>query len=104
MGMPEGIGIVDAAGQESAGKSLFEASVEVRQKIVGNFGAVAFVDAGTVGGDSLIDFDEELSIGIGLGLRYYTGLGPIRLDVAVPMNKTAGDSDFALYAGLGQAF
>ncbi|MEP0945077.1 MAG: autotransporter assembly complex family protein [Rhizobiaceae bacterium] len=100
----KGIGIVDAAGKESAGKSLFEASLEVRQKIVGNFGAVAFVDVGTVGSERLIDFDEELSVGVGVGLRYYTGLGPIRLDVAIPMNKTAGDSDFAFYAGLGQAF
>ena len=78
--------------------------LELRQKVIGNFGVVAFVDAGTVGEESLVDFSEELSIGVGLGLRYYTGLGPIRLDVAVPMNKTPGDSDFALYAGLGQAF
>jgi translocation and assembly module TamA len=100
----KGIGITDAAGQESPGKSLFEASLEVRQKLMGNFGIVAFVDAGTVGENSLVNFDEELKVGVGLGLRYHTGLGPIRLDVAIPMNKTDGDSDFALYAGLGQAF
>lgn len=100
----KGIGIVDAAGRESAGKSLFETSLEIRQKIMGNFGVVAFVDAGTVGSGSWVNFDEELKVGVGLGLRYYTGLGPIRIDVAIPTKKTSGDSDFAVYAGLGQAF
>ncbi len=100
----KGIGVVNAMGNETAGKSLFETSLELRQKIIGNFGAVAFVDAGTVGADSIVDFSEDLSVGVGVGLRYYTGLGPIRVDVAFPLNKTAGDSDFALYAGLGQAF
>ena len=100
----KGIGVVNAMGVETAGKSLFESSIEFRQRLFGNFGAVAFVDAGTVGPDSFIDFSEELSVGAGVGVRYYTSLGPIRLDVAFPMNKTAGDSDFALYAGLGQAF
>lgn len=100
----KGIGVVNAMGEETAGKSLFETSLELRQKLMGNFGAVAFVDAGTVGADSIVDFSEDLSIGVGLGLRYYTSLGPIRIDVAFPLNKTSGDSDFALYAGLGQAF
>lgn len=100
----KGIGIIDANGKEGGGKSLFETSIEVRQKIMGNFGIVAFVDAGTVGSNSWVNFEEELSVGVGLGLRYYTGLGPIRLDVAIPTNKTSGDSDFAIYAGLGQAF
>jgi translocation and assembly module TamA len=41
---------------------------------------------------------------VGLGLRYYTGIGPIRLDVGFPLNRTAGSGSFALYIGLGEAF
>ena len=44
------------------------------------------------------------AIGVGLGLRYYTPIGPIRVDVAVPTKKRSGDDDFELYIGLGQAF
>ncbi|MEP1208592.1 MAG: autotransporter assembly complex family protein [Rhizobiaceae bacterium] len=98
------IGVINAMGNETAGKSLLESSLELRQRIMGNFGAVAFVDAGTVGPDSIVDFSEDLYLGVGAGIRYYTSLGPIRLDVAFPLNKTTGDSDFAIYAGLGQAF
>ncbi len=100
----KGIGVTNALGQESGGKSLFEASLELRQRVYGNFGVVAFADAGTVGSNSLIEFSEDVKIGVGGGIRYYTGLGPIRVDVAFPLNKTRGDSDFALYAGIGQAF
>ena len=97
-------GVANPTGDDSAGKSLLETSLELRQRLFGNFGAVAFVDAGTVGPDSFVDFSEDLSVGVGLGVRYYTSLGPIRVDVAVPLNKNSGDSDFAIYAGIGQAF
>lgn len=100
----EGIGVINDRGQESGGKSLFEASLELRQRVYGNFGVVAFADAGTVGTESLIDFSQDIKIGVGAGLRYYTGLGPIRVDIAFPLNKTPGDADFAIYAGIGQAF
>ena len=98
------IGVDQPGGLISGGKSLFETSVELRQRITESFGAVAFVDAGTVGGDSHLDFSEGLKGGVGLGIRYYTGLGPIRLDVAVPLNPDTGDTGFAVYAGIGQAF
>ena len=47
---------------------------------------------------------SDLRLGAGVGVRYYTGLGPLRLDFAVPLNKRAGDPDYALYVGIGQAF
>ena len=86
------------------GRSLAETSVELRQKFTDTIGAVAFVDAGIVSADSLSAFDEDIKIGVGLGLRYYTGLGPIRLDVAVPLDPGRNDSSFAIYAGIGHAF
>jgi translocation and assembly module TamA len=42
--------------------------------------------------------------GAGLGLRYATAIGPLRLDVGVPLNPQPGDSSYAFYVGLGQAF
>jgi len=65
---------------------------------------VPFVDAGTAFESSYPDFNERIRIGAGLGLRYYTGIGPIRLDVAIPVNRERGDPTYAIYVGIGQAF
>lgn len=87
----------------TGGLSVFEASIEARLKVTDAIGLVAFADAGTVGRAVVPDFHRML-FGAGLGLRYYTGLGPIRLDVAMPLNRRPGDASFAVYAGIGQAF
>ena len=73
-------------------------------KITDTIGAVGFVDAGYVTADNFVGLSDGTRFGAGVGLRYYTGFGPLRLDVAVPLNKRAGDPDFALYAGIGQSF
>ncbi len=86
------------------GHSLAEASAELRVKITDNIGAVAFADAGYVGAEAFPDFSEDLKIGVGAGIRYLTGLGPIRLDAAVPLDPETDDPDFAFYVGIGQAF
>jgi len=86
------------------GRSLIEASAEARVRVTDSIGAVAFADVGYVGADSLPDFSEELKVGAGVGLRYLTGLGPIRLDVAVPLNPGDDDPSVAFYVGIGQAF
>lgn len=98
------IGVEQANGTVAGGRSLFESSVEIRQRLTGNFGAVAFADLGLVGADSVLDFSEDVKIGVGAGLRYYTGLGAIRLDVAVPLDPGKDDPDFGIYVGIGQAF
>ena len=86
------------------GRSLIEGSVELRARITPSIGLVAFADAGYVGADSWPGFDEDLKVGVGAGLRYYTGLGPIRLDLAVPLEPEPDDPDVAFYVGIGQAF
>ena len=88
------------------GTALAAGTVEFRQRIGQSFGAVAFVDAGKVTGAGLPPgvTSRGLAIGAGIGARYYTSIGPIRLDVAVPLNKLRGDDSFELYVGLGQAF
>ncbi|WP_082711284.1 autotransporter assembly complex protein TamA [Methylobacterium indicum] len=88
------------------GRSLLEGSVEGRIKITDTIGIVPFVDAGTAFAGTLPDFDERIRIAAGLGLRYYTGIGPIRVDLAVPLNpdKQLKQPPVALYISLGQAF
>lgn len=95
---------VETPGGLIGGRSLIEASAELRARVTDSIGVVAFTDAGYVGADSLPDFSEEIKVGAGFGLRYLTGLGPIRLDAAVPLNPNKDDPDFAFYVGIGQAF
>ena len=89
------------------GRSLLDGSVEARIKITDTIGLVPFVDAGTAFRSSLPDFeDQRLRVAAGLGLRYYTGFGPIRVDVAVPLDRVKGNHEraVALYISIGQAF
>jgi translocation and assembly module TamA len=86
------------------GRSLLEASLEARVKITDTIGIVPFIDAGTAFASSYPDFDERIRVAAGLGLRYYTGIGPIRLDVATPLSRERGDRSIAIYVGIGQAF
>ncbi len=85
------------------GLSLFEASVEVRRDLGRNFGVVGFVDAGAVGFQEAPDF-SNLRYGAGIGVRYNLPFGPIRADIAVPLDKRDGDADFQIYVSIGQAF
>ncbi|QFT32524.1 Translocation and assembly module TamA precursor [Labrenzia sp. THAF82] len=88
----------------TGGRSLLELSGEVRVKITDTIGVVGFVDAGNAYEDSIPDFSESLKVGVGAGLRYFTPIGPLRIDAAVPLDPGPGDPDFALYVGLSQAF
>jgi translocation and assembly module TamA len=86
------------------GRSLLELSGEVRVRITESIGAVAFVDAGTVYSSSVPDFSETLRFGAGPGLRYFSPIGPLRLDVGFPLNPRASDDTWQLYISIGQAF
>lgn len=97
------IGVDGPGGTVIGGRYLLEGSVEARAKIWNNIGVVAFLDGGFVAADTLPGLDQ-LRLGAGVGLRYYTGLGPLRLDLAFPLNKRTTDPSYALYLGLGQAF
>ena len=85
------------------GTSIDAATIEIRQRLSGNFGMVAFVDAGQVG-ESSTPFQGTVHVGAGIGVRYYTAIGPIRFDIAVPLNKQPGNDAFEIYIGLGQVF
>ncbi|WP_336980257.1 autotransporter assembly complex family protein [Brevundimonas nasdae] len=90
-------------GTPRGGLSLFETSFEVRQSIGQSFQAVAFVDAGSVGFQETPNL-TNMRYGAGVGVRYMLPFGPIRADVAMPLNKREGDSAFQIYISIGQAF
>lgn len=90
-------------GRPVGGTSVDVGSVELRQRIGGSYGAVAFVDAGQVGSTGA-PFTGNVDVGAGLGARYYTSFGPIRVDVAVPLVKETGSDSVEVYLGIGQAF
>ncbi len=95
----------DAFNNPLGGASLVEASVEFRQRFGKSFGAVAFVDAGSAYPDVMPDFSLFAPrVGAGIGARYYTDFGPVRLDVGFPLNARDGDPPFGIYVSLGQAF
>lgn len=97
------IGPVNAAGQPTGGRSVLEASGEVRIQVTETIGIVPFVDAGLVSASQSFS-GSEFKLGAGVGLRYGTPFGPLRIDVAVPLNKGPLDPDYGIYAGIGQAF
>jgi len=98
----QSLGPRDPGGDPIGGSSLTEFSVEGRYRF-GDLGVVAFVDGGQVYESSTPRF-SDLRYGAGLGARYYTNFGPIRLDVATPLSRRPGDNVVAVYISIGQAF
>lgn len=87
----------------TGGRSYVNASLEARIAITDTIGIVPFIDAGTVSASTTPDF-SDIRAGAGIGLRYQTPFGPIRLDVAMPLNKYPGGTSYGIYAGIGQSF
>lgn len=102
----QAIGPRDALGNPIGGASLVEAAVEARIQtgfLDGAVEVVPFVDAGSVARDSAPDFGS-IKVGAGVGIRYKTSFGPIRVDVGVPLNPGEFDAPVVVYVSLGQAF
>ncbi len=93
----------DGLGNIVGGRSSLLLSGELRYRINDTFGVAAFIDAGNAS-SSMVPGIDNLKIGIGAGIRYLTPVGPIRLDVAVPLSRGTGDPAVGIYVGLGQAF
>ena len=98
------VGPLDADDDPVGGRSALEAAVEMRARLFGDVGGVAFVDAGSVSTEVYPDFAEGIQVAAGVGLRYITVAGPVRLDVAVPLNPRDADDAFQVYFSIGQAF
>ncbi len=99
----QAIGPRDPNNDPIGGRSLTEFSIETRVKVWGSFGLVPFFDGGNIYTSPLPKF-TGLRYGAGLGVRYYSNFGPIRVDVGTPINPQKGDSRVAVYVSLGQAF
>lgn len=89
-------------GDPIGGRSLNEFAIEARYRF-GNFGIVPFLDAGQVYEGTMPDA-SDLRFGAGIGGRFYTNFGPLRVDVATPLKRREGESKVALYISIGQAF
>lgn len=98
----QGIGPFGVNDRPTGGRGLAEASLEGRYRF-GDFGAVGFVDAGTLSQDRFPTF-SDIRVGVGAGVRYFTAFGPLRLDVARAVNPGPRDPRIAIYVSIGQAF
>ena len=100
------VGPIDFENDPVGGSTLSEFSLEARFRLKafgGNFGLVPFFDGGQLTNDAVPGF-SDWQFGAGLGLRYYSTFGPIRIDVGTPLNPRPGDSRIAVAVSLGQAF
>jgi translocation and assembly module TamA len=93
----------NADNRATGGASYMTASFETRVRVTEKIGVVPFIDVGAVSADVAPDF-SDIRTGVGVGIRYATPFGPLRLDFAVPLNKYEGGADFGIYAGIGQSF
>jgi translocation and assembly module TamA len=99
------IGPLDASNNPQGGRTVNEFGAELRIRITDTIGLVPFVEAGNVYNGSFDSFGTDLRLGAGLGLRYYTAIGPLRLDIGVPLDRRPGvDDAVQIYVSIGQAF
>jgi len=99
------VGPLDKDGEPTGGRSLTDWSIELRHRINEQFGVVFFVDGGMAHKSVYPDFGDTPQWGAGIGARYFTPIGPMRLDVAAPLNRRRGlDSSVQFYINIGQAF
>lgn len=97
-----GVGLPGINGQVG-GRSFLGTMLELRTSVTESIGAVVFADTGFIGSDSFVNGSGDWHAGAGVGLRYNTGIGPLRVDVAAPVQGTTGDG-VQIYIGIGQAF
>ncbi len=98
------IGPLDAVGDPVGGRSVIEAGVELRAKVYGDIGVVGFVEGGSVSTSIAPDFQEGMQFAAGFGARYYSPVGPLRVDLAFPLNPREEDDAFQFYISIGQAY
>lgn len=98
------IGPLDGDDDPTGGLTAFDASVELRARVTETFSLAPFVDVGVVSQERFDLPFSELQTGVGLGFRYATPIGPLRLDVAVPIDRRDVDDPVQVYLSIGQAF
>jgi len=87
------------------GRSLLTFSLEFDFQVIGDFGTAAFIDGGSSFADNVPEEWDMVLWGTGAGLRYFTPIGPIGLDIGFPLNKRKEiDKDFQVYVSIAQIF
>ncbi|WP_293617578.1 autotransporter assembly complex family protein [Ponticaulis sp.] len=99
----QAIGPRSADDDPIGGRALLETSVEARWQVRPQIGIVGFVDGGSVSRTEVPNF-SELRFGAGVGMRYLTPAGPLRIDIATPLDRSEFDDPVQVYIALGQAF
>jgi translocation and assembly module TamA len=101
----QSLGVDIGGGNVVGGKAFLGFSGEVRVKTGNKLSLVGFYDAGYVGAEEFPDGSSgQWHTGAGVGVRYDTGIGPVRLDVGVPLSGPEGAGGVGLYIGIGQSF
>ena len=100
----QAIGPRDREGDPLGGRSYQVVNLEARFKVTESIGIVPFVDGGMVYKDEVPRIIGDMDWGTGLGLRYYTPIGPVRLDVATPLHRIDDDPPVQVYISIGQSF
>lgn len=100
----QSVGPEDKNGDPLGGRSFQEISLEARYKITDDIGLVPFLDGGMVYRDEVPRIIGDMNWGTGIGLRYYTPIGPLRLDIATPLQPRDGDPPVQIYVSIGQSF
>ena len=95
---------MDSKNEPTGGLSAMEVAAELRAQVYGDFGLAVFAAAGSVAEEVVPTFSEGVQLAAGIGLRYYSPLGPIRADIGVPLNPRSSDDSFQVYFSIGQAF
>lgn len=98
------IGPLDADDDPVGGLSAVELGAELRARVSSAIGVVGFVEAGSVSTGVAPEFDEGVQVAAGVGARYFSPIGPLRVDVGVPLNPRSADDSFQVYISIGQAF
>lgn len=96
------LGKLDPNGDPTGGRSLNEGAIEGRYRF-GDYGVVAFLDAGQ-SYETVTPRFSDLRYGVGIGGRFYTNFGPLRVDVATPLGRRPGEARLNIYVSIGQAF
>lgn len=98
------LGPLDTDGDPLGGRSLVEVGAELRVRVSDDIGVVPFIEGGNVYDDAIPQLGRDLRWAAGLGVRYFTAIGPIRADIALPLNRRSTDDAYQFYISLGQAF
>lgn len=100
----QAIGPRNKDGDPLGGRSYQVVNLEARYMVTDDIGIVPFLDGGMVFREKLPKIFSDMDWGPGLGFRYYTPIGPVRLDVATPLHRIDGDPPIQFYISIGQSF